>query len=89
MQKSVIFIQFAPNSCIVNGASTDKEAIHHSPTSISASDVDGKFNIQVSIPHEDHDVTASITTDTVHEHNYANFISSNTGIFLSFIQFLL
>ncbi|KAL8551200.1 hypothetical protein ACS0TY_000326 [Phlomoides rotata] len=59
----------------------DKEIIHHSPTSISATDVEGKLNISVSIPHEEHDVRASITTDTVHEYNNANFLGSNNGHF--------
>ncbi|KAI3457896.1 hypothetical protein Pfo_014559 [Paulownia fortunei] len=70
-----------PNQTMESG-DADKEAIQILPTSVSvlkASDVVGKLNISVSIPHEEQDVRATILTESVLENKNANFRSTDSG----------
>ncbi|KAK6135173.1 hypothetical protein DH2020_031069 [Rehmannia glutinosa] len=71
--------QITTNQIMQSG---DKDVIQLSSTSgsvLKASDVDGKLNISVSIPHEEQDVRATILTESVLENKNTNFSSIDSG----------
>ncbi|KAK6155440.1 hypothetical protein DH2020_009688 [Rehmannia glutinosa] len=73
--------QIKTNQMMQSGGA-DKDVIQLSSTSgsvLKASDVDGKLNISVSIPHEEQDVRATILTESVLENKNTNFSSIDSG----------
>ncbi|XP_073016634.1 membrane protein of ER body-like protein [Primulina eburnea] len=65
---------------ISSSKGNDGEVIQIMATPVSVlNDVDGRLDISLAVPHEDHDVEATIVTESVVENEKTNFQSDDDG----------